>query len=181
MFDRRRLLSPTSFSLLHEHGTFVRLHEPGLILDWQLAAVIDGQRLVFHSFNIVRRLFNMMPYFAEATDQQVRDLATHHAVHVENVDTFVQDADTWTRKKIALIERSDILNTQKPRQVAKVAAEYGLQVEIAKIGGKDKISIPPEKKEMKAVLQFLDEDYFTSSLTHTQFVTNSKRKLTVKP
>jgi predicted FMN-binding regulatory protein PaiB len=122
----------------------------------------------------------MMAYFAEATDQQVRDLATHHAVHVKDVDTFVRDADTWTRKKIALIERSEILDTQRPRQVAKVASEYGLQLTIAKIEGKDKISIPEEKKEMKAVLQFLDEDYFTSSLTHTQFVTNSKRKLTAK-
>jgi len=180
VFDRRRLLSPTSFSLLHEHGTFVRLQEPGLTLDWQLAAAVDAGRLVFHSFNVVRRLFNMMAYFAEATDQQVRDLATHHAVLVEDVDTFVRDADTWTRKKIALIERSEILDTQRPRQVAKVASEYGLQLTIAKVDGKDKISIPPEKKEMKAVLQFLDEDYFTSSLTHTQFVTNSKRKLAVK-
>jgi len=180
VFDRRRLLSPASFSLLHEEGTFVRLHEPGLTLDAQLAAAIDDKRLIFHSFNVVRRLFNMMAYFAEATDQQVRDLAMHPAVHVQNVDAFVQDADTWTRKKIALIERSGILNAQKPRQVAKVAGEYGLQLTIAKIDGKDRSSIPPEKKDMKAVLQFLDEDYFTSSLTHTQFVTNSKRKLAVK-
>lgn len=181
VFDRRRLLSPALFSLLHEDGTFVRLQEPGITLDAQLAAAIEETRLIFHSFTVVRRLFNMMAYFAEATEQQVRDLATHPAVHVENIEGFVQGADTWTRKKIALIERSGILNTQKPKQVAKVADEYGLQLTIKKVDGEDKIAIPSEKKEMKAVLQFLDEDYFTSSLTHTQFVTNSKRKLAAKP
>jgi hypothetical protein len=176
-FDRRRLISTRGFSLIHAAGTFVRLHEPGITIDTKLTAVVEDDRLIFRSFDAARRLFDLTEYFREATADDLQKLAAHPRIHIDDPAAFYEAADTWTRKKVALVAGSNVLNKCTPRQVALTAKKYGVTLPIRRIGGKDKVVFPAAKKEIKEVLRFLDEDYFTSVLTSTRFVTNSKRKV----
>lgn len=48
---------------------------------------------------------------------------------------------------------------------------------ITAAGGVEQLILPLQKAELKKVLRFLDEDYYKSPLSSTNFVTNSKRRL----
>jgi hypothetical protein len=176
-FDRRRLISTRGFSLIHAGGTFVRLHEPGLTIDTKLTAVVEDDRLIFRSFDAARRLFDLTEYFREATADDLEKLAAHPRIHIADPAGFYAAADTWTRKKVALVAQSNVLNKCTPHDAARAAKKYGVTLPIQRINGKEKVIFPTAKKEIKIVLRFLDEDYFTSVLTSTRFVTNSKRKV----
>ncbi len=180
-FDRRRLLSSEGFTLIHRRKEFKRLVDPGLTLDTKVAVRWENRRLEFTSFSVAHRILDLSAYFEEATDVQLTAMAEHEHVLIENVPAFVDQADSWTRRKVSLIAHSGILEVLTPRQIAKAAKPYKVQIPIRRIGGHDRIAFPTEKRALKTVLRFLDEDYFTSELLRIQYYTNSKRRLRATP
>lgn len=176
-FDRRRLISTKGVSLIHERNKFKRIEEPGLTLDNKLAAVWEDGQLVFRSYAVTHRLFDLSDHFKTATDNDLRAIAEHAHLHVADVETFVTDADSWTRKEVSLIKTSGVLDKAGPRTIKKAAKDYGVPITIRKIGNKEKIELPPDRKELKDVLHFLNEDYFTSVILKRKYVSNSKRLL----
>jgi hypothetical protein len=174
IFDRRRVLSTRRVTILYSGDTFRRLEDPGLTLDTQLAAAFIGDKLFFHSFYVARRLFDLSKYFREATDVELESFAGHKALAVADVGELRRHADTWVRKKIAVILQSEILDSQPPAKIAQVAKAYGIPVTF---DGR-KIVIPSDKRELKQVLRLLEENFFTSELTGSRYVSNSKRRLT---
>jgi len=89
----------------------------------------------------------------------------------EDAAQFIASADASVRRKIALIADSKILDAVPPAKIQKAAAAYGLTLSV-KSG---RLSMPANKRELKAVLRFLEENYFTSELSGTRFLTSSKR------
>ncbi|HCR2012812.1 TPA: DUF4868 domain-containing protein, partial [Enterobacter asburiae] len=60
--------------------------------------------------------------------------------------------------------------------VLKAAAEkIGFPLKIDNAGGHERIEMPQTKREIKALLDFLDEDIFTSEISQKVFKSNSKR------
>ena len=163
VFDRRRVLSTQRVTILYSGDTFRRLEDPGVTLDTQLAAGFMDDRLYFRSFYTARRLFDLSPYFREATDRELETFAGHQALAVPDADELREQADTWVRKKIALILQSGILDSQPPTKIAQVAKAYGVPVTF---DGK-RIAIPSDKRALKQVLRLLEENFFTSELTAT--------------
>jgi hypothetical protein len=174
VFDRRRILSTRRVTILFSGDTFRRLEEPGLTLDTQLAAVFMNERLYFNSFYVARRLFDLSSYFREATDAELDSFAAHKALAVADVAELRHNADTWVRKKIAVILQSGLLDSQPPTKIAQVARAYGVPVTF----DGSKIAIPNNKKDLKQVLRLLEENFFTSELTGSRYISNSKRRLT---
>lgn len=66
-FNRRRIISPTGFTLLHSADTYRKVDGVGLTLDNRLAAMLVGTRVKFLSFHALRQVFDLSAYFAEAT------------------------------------------------------------------------------------------------------------------
>jgi hypothetical protein len=87
------------------------------------------------------------------------------------VREIIAEADAPIRRKVALIADSKILESVTPTKIQKAAAAYGLALSV-KSG---RLVIPANKKELKTILRFLEENYFTSELTGTRFLTSSKR------
>lgn len=174
VFDRRRLLSTRTFTILLAENTFRRLTEPGITLANQLAAAFVQDRLYFRSFHTARRLFDLSNYFREATDAELEEFSHHSALTVSDPEMLKENADTWVRKKVALILQSRVLDTQPPAKVAEVAKRYGLSLNFDEAG---KLLVPSQKKELKQVLRLLEENFFTSELTGSRYLTNSKRRL----
>lgn len=177
VFDRRRLLSTRGFSLTLHKGTFRKLTDGGLTLDTKLAAAVEDNRLYFHSFALARRLFDLSDYFREATDADLATFAEHKAVLFDDPGSLTKNADSWVRKKVALILQNGILERERPAKIASTAQTFGLLIEVQTVARRDKLRFPSEKKRLKEMLHFLDEDYLTSILTGTNFLSNSKRRL----
>ena len=54
---------------------------------------------------------------------------------------------------------------------------FDIEIEVPRVKGKDKIQLPKQKKHLKAIVKFLNEEYFHGELTSQLYETNSLRPL----
>lgn len=177
-FDRRRLISNKGFSIFHSGDVYKRLEGTGLTIDHRVVAKLDGQKLSFRSFFLARQIFDLSIYYQEATDADITEFANISQVKVTDIDQFKEISDSWVRRKVWLIQQSKILEKVPPDEL-RVAAE-GFKLEInheRDAEGAEQLVIPSDKRQLKSLLRFLDEDYYTSPLSKTNFMTNSKVQL----
>lgn len=176
-FDARRSLTAKGLTIFYSSNTYRKLESPGLTLDTKPVAVIDGNRLLFESYFVARRVLDLTESYVEATEAQVVQFANTGALLATDVAEFEELADSWVRRKIASILESKILEGRSARSLATAASTFGVSATIVKQGGSERLQLPNEKRELKALLRFLDEDFFEAPLTKTKFLTSSKRKV----
>ena len=85
-------------------------------------------------------------------------------------------ADSWIRRKIAMINDSKVLEKFSVADIVKRAAKVG--VKIAANGGK--IVLPNDKKLVKVILGFLDEEAYKGPFSKNTYLANSKRQVNAK-
>lgn len=176
-FDKRRILSTRGFSLYHSSNTYKKVDGIGVTIDTNLTAVLKGSTLKFCSFHTVRQFLDLTDHYKEATEQDVIDFAALPNIHVQDVNSLVEMADSAVRRKIFLIRKNKILD-KFPVSVLKAAAiDLQLDFPTTNYNGAEVISLPSDKKDLKRVLKFLDEDFYISILSKTPHETNSKRPL----
>lgn len=174
-FDRRRVISSAGFAIFHSRDTYKRIEGAGLTLDNKLAAKLCGAKLSFFSFFHIRQIFDMSSYYQEATDNDIKQFAKLKELHVENLDELMAASDSWVRRKVWLVMQSNILGKVPSNDIKAIAAEFSIPIEYVFQGGSEKIKLPGDRKSLKTLLRFLDEDYYRSPLSQTNFLTNSKR------
>lgn len=174
-FDRRRVISSTGFSIFHSKDTYKRIEGSGLTLDNKLAAKLCGTKLSFPSFFQVRQIFDMSIYYQEATDTDIKQFSELKQLHVDNVDDLMAASDSWVRRKVWLVMQSNILEKVPLNDIKAIAAEFNIAIDYSTQDGHEKIKVPSDRKALKTLLRFLDEDYYKSPLSKTNFISNSKR------
>ncbi|MEQ1977536.1 MULTISPECIES: Kiwa anti-phage protein KwaB-like domain-containing protein [unclassified Xenorhabdus] len=183
-FDKRQIIDnkKTIFhSILQDDNTFKLSDSDGLVIDNKLTAILENDKLKFKSFHMLRRIFDVDGYFKEATDDDLREFANHEHFHISSDFDLTNIADTVIRKKVSLINKSRVLEDYTVDDLLSIAKvnDVTLDLEIYEDGGEKKITMPQEKKHIKRLLSFLDEDYFTSQITRTLYQTNSKKKVKI--
>lgn len=176
-FDRRRVISDTGFSIFHAQGVYKKIEGTGLTLDTKIAAKLNGNKLKFASFFHARQIFDLTSYYQEATDADIREFAGLNQVAVQDLDALIASSDSWIRRKLWLVRESQILERVQVNDIKAIAAEFNIPVEYEQFDGEERLKLPAEKKALKTLLRFLDEDYYKSPLSKTNFVTNSKRAI----
>lgn len=174
-FDRRRAISSAGFSIFHSKDTYKRIEGAGLTLDNKLAAKLRGTKLYFFSFFHIRQIFDMSNYYQEATDSDIKQFAGLKELHVEDVDELMAASDSWVRRKVWLVMQNNILGKVPTNDIKAIAVEFSIPIEFVTQDGKEKIKLPGDRKSLKTLLRFLDEDYYKSPLSKTNYLTNSKR------
>jgi Domain of unknown function (DUF4868) len=174
-FDRRRVLSSAGFSIFHSHDVYKKIEGTGLILDTKVCAKLSGTRLLFFSFFHVRQMFDMSSYYKEATDADIQEFASLSQIHVPDLPALIALSDTWVRRKLWLVQQSQILEKVSSNDMKAIATEFQIAIVYEVVDGQDKIRLPLVKSELKTLLRFLDEDYYKSPLSQTHFISNSKR------
>ena len=161
--------------------TLTQMTEPGLVLDSQLAAVVDGDSLYFRNFNSAKRVLSLADYYREATDVEVVAFAGHARIHCDDVDGLQAVSDTWIRRRVAILIEEGILDGIRPRAAATVAQRFEVVLTVRRVNGHDKIDLPVNRMELKKVLRFLGEDYYEAPLSGTKYESHSKRRLRMPP
>lgn len=169
--DSRRILAK-KFTLFLSTDTYSKLDKPGIILQDHLSAIFENNELLFNSYHITRQFIDLSDYYREATDADLDSFAAHTLFQVENVPLFKKNSDSIIRKKIALLQKNRILDNIDLEGIVTVAQDYPT-VSIPINNGK--IVLPEDRKQLKELVRFLDEDYFTAPLTKRKCSTNSKR------
>ncbi len=174
-FDKKRVISTNGLSIFHSSNVYKKIEGIGLTIDSKLTAIIGDGSLKFHSFHLLRQIFDLSAYYKEATDGDIQQFASCACVSVSNTADLVTISDTWVRRKLWLISQSQILQKVPVSDIKAVAAEFSIPLETVMDNGTEKILIPETKKELKTILRFLDEDYYKSPLLQNRYLTNSKR------
>ncbi|HAS6208302.1 DUF4868 domain-containing protein [Vibrio vulnificus] len=177
-FDRRRIISTNGLSIFHSSNVYKKIEGIGLTVDSKLTAILEGGKLRFFSFFTARQMFDLSEYYKEATNDDINVFSSSDAVRVTNKNGLIDISDSWVRRKISLIQQSDILGTVPIHVMKAVASEFNIPFPTVNIDGNEVIDIPLDKPALKVLLRFLDEDYYKSPLSNTNFVTNSKRECT---
>ncbi|EAB3869273.1 Kiwa anti-phage protein KwaB-like domain-containing protein [Salmonella enterica] len=181
-FDRRQIINneKSFFQVVTQPGNrFSVSTRPGFSLSDRLTAILVGDKLLFKSFFMLRRFFNMEEYFNEATREDLDNFIGNDIFHVENAEDFMMFADSAIKKKVSLIISYGILNDQPIENLIECAQKIGYQLGITNVNGDNKITMPNSKREVKQLLYFLDQGYFNSIITNELMLTNSKRPIRI--
>ncbi|MFZ5354558.1 MAG: Kiwa anti-phage protein KwaB-like domain-containing protein [Bacillota bacterium] len=171
-FRKEQYISRRGLNLFHDSNTFTQDKRFGICISDTVDCVLADNELKFNSFYFARQIFDLSEYYREATDSDVEAFMAHSKIDVENTAVFKANADSWVRRKVALISDSDIFTKFSPKQIKEKAKDFGLNVNIKK----NKLSLPSDKKELKNILKFLDEEIYKGIFTEQILQTNSKRK-----
>ncbi|MCF4123936.1 Kiwa anti-phage protein KwaB-like domain-containing protein [Methylobacterium sp. SyP6R] len=173
-FNRRKIISPEGLSIFHSSNVYKKVDGVGVTIDYRLSAIMKNSEIRFFSFHNVRQIFDLTQYYIEATNSDIQDFAKIDKLHVDDIDTFIVNADSWVRRKVALIQQSGIFEAMTPATIKAAAEYFHININIKAIDGVEKIILPSKKAELKKVLRFLDEDYYKSILSNKSMMTNSK-------
>lgn len=180
VFDTGKVLSK-GITLLNSGDTYKKLEDPGLVLQEKLTAHYQSSKLLFYSYHNTKRFLDLNDYYEAATDTDLDAFADNNIFEFEDKDSFKGNADFIIRKKIALLQKNNVLNNLSIDEIKIVSDELNQNVadehkiNIAINDGK--LIIPENKKQLKELIRFLDEDYVTAPLTKRRCLTNSKQYL----
>lgn len=174
-FDKRRILSTSGLSIFHANNVYRKIEGVGLTIGTKLTAVLTGARLRFQSFHMLRQIFDLTQYYREATDEDIREFSNIPAIQVQDLTALIAISDNWVRRKFSLIQQSGILDATPIADIKAVAVEFNIPVDFVLANAVEVIRLPQNKRDLKTVLRFLDEDYYKSPLSNSQYLTNSKR------
>ena len=185
VFDAGKLLSNrwTLIGLpIHAGDTYKRLEEPGLILQDKLTAHFHNGTLYFSSYHNTKRFLDLADYYREATDTDLDDFAATDLFAFEDEAGFKDQADSIIRKKIALLQKNEVLKDLTVAGIQTVANNFNAELPeehhiSIMVNDDGRLVIPEDKKELKELIRFLDEDYVTAPLTKRKCLTNSKKYL----
>ena len=181
VFDAGKLLK-RGFTLIGGGETYKKLEEPGLILQDKLTAHYHNGTLHFSSYHNTKRFLDLADYYREATDTDLDDFVATELFAFEDEAGFKKQADSIIRKKIALLQKNEVLKNVTVADIQNVAANFNAElpkehhVNIT-VNEDGKLLIPENKKQLKELIRFLDEDYVTAPLTKRKCLTNSKQYL----
>jgi hypothetical protein len=159
-------------SLFHSKETFTMDDRFGICITDAVDCVVVNDELRFSSFFFARQVFDLSEYFREATDTDVESFMKHSKINIEDASIFKINADSWVRRKIAIIDESRILDKYKVTEIKHKAQAFGLTITAVK----NKIHFPNDKKELKNILKFLDDEIYKGVFSEQILQTNSKRK-----
>lgn len=185
VFDAGKLLSNrwTLVGLpIHAGDTYKRLEEPGLILQDKITAHFHNGTLYFSSYHNTKRFLDLAEYYREATDTDLEEFAATELFVFEDQAGFKEQADSIIRKKIALLQKNEVLRDITVTDIQAVANNFNAELPeehhiSIMVNDDGKLVIPEDKKKLKELIRFLDEDYVTAPLTKRKCLTNSKQYL----
>lgn len=174
-FRKTQFLTPKGISIILDRGTFKRLEDPGLNISDEVHMIYSRERLFFRSFFVAQRILPLSDYYREATDHDLATFAAIPRLTFADPDSFERNADTWVRRRVALIQDSGIMERLSPAEIQKAAEAYRLPIQTKQQDGQEKLVLPSDKKGLKEILRFLDENYYTGPLSGRQYLANSRR------
>ena len=97
-------------------------------------------------------------------------------LYFEDGKGFFENANTWMRRRIALINDSKILEVYSTKEIMLQALNINITIEVKD----NKLVIPLDKEKMKCIISFLDEEAYLGPFSNQIYITNSKRPVEVK-
>lgn len=171
-FRKDQYINRKGLNLFHDQDTFDRDKRYGLTINELVDCIFEDNKLIFNSYYFARQIFDLSEYYRVATDTDLEAFINNPKIQIEDSATFKLHADSWVRRKIALIEDSGIFSKYTVKQINDKAKSIGMTLSVKQ----NKINLPSDKKELKNLLKFLDDEIYKGIFSDELLQTNSKRK-----
>lgn len=172
--QKRQLLLGGRITLFWSNDTFISTQKPGVVITDSIDAYYENGTLYFTSYYWANQIFNLNKYYRQATDDDIRDFCQNNCFYVADLDSLVSASNNWTRKKIAYILDTGVLEKNTTDYILQEANNLGLQFEINE---ENKIVFPADLKSQKELLSYLADEIYKGRLSDDVYLTNSKRSL----
>ncbi|MCC5982629.1 MAG: DUF4868 domain-containing protein [Oceanicaulis sp.] len=161
------------FAVIANNNQFNQITDPAFNLATSLTCIIEGGQIKFDSYHKLRAVFDVLEFFAAATDDDIDDFASHASIAIANVPALKELVTQTERKLIHKLASSGVLNAYTPQQIQGRARAAGLAVNLTK----GQIAFPDDKQEIRRLLRFLDDSLYEAALSGQRYETNSKRRV----
>lgn len=172
-FKSSQYISTKMMHLFFDSNTFREEKRFGISVALALDCIYTNNELRFISYYFARQIFDLNKYYRHATDKEVTCFIQNKYLAIEDESLFYEHADSWIRRKIAMINDSGVLKDISVNRIKSKGKTVGLNVNIEN----GKILLPRDKKELKKILGFLDEEVYKGPFSQTSYIANSKRKI----
>ncbi len=172
-YRKEQNLVALPFRLFYSNNTFRQEKRFGIGISYNVDCFFTGEELQFASFYYARQVFDLREYYRTASDPEVEAFTKNDSLVFENVAQFAGMANTYVRRKIALINDSPVLQEYSAKDIQSIARNSGIEVKVQD----DKIVMPAEKEAALEVLAFLDEEAYRGPFSNDLLLANSKRVL----
>ena len=172
-FKKEQYISTNFFNLFFDKETFRREKNFGISISENIDCLFKETELQFTSFYYARQIFDLSDYYRSATDQEVESFTSSDRLSIEDPVAFKAMANTWIRRKIAMINDSDVLTNYTAAKIKSLAKTVGIDVSVEN----KKIVIPNDKDKIKIILGFLDEEAYKGPFSQNTYLANSKRQV----
>lgn len=170
-FDKRKLLTNKNV-ILYDNQTYSKLQQDAFIIDNVVNAIFKNGKFYFTSYANANRIFSLINYFQEATNEEIKSFSTNPKILVDE-KWFTENSSSIIRKHVALLQKSKILDTADTKKIKSSAKKFKLLIELDEMG---KIIFPQERKRCKDILYFLNEQYYIGLISGNKYKTSSKRE-----
>lgn len=120
----------------------------------------------FSSFFFARQVFDLIQFYRAALDPEVDEFTSNELLSVENPQEFKNMANTWIRRKIAMINDSGVLANNSAARIKRLAKSAGIDIVVED----KKIVLPNDKEQLKIVLGFLDEEAYKGPFSNNTYL-----------
>ncbi|MDO4808532.1 MAG: DUF4868 domain-containing protein [Eubacteriales bacterium] len=172
-YRREQNLASLPFRFFFSKDTFKQEKHFGIGITNNLDCYYTGEELQFTSFYFARQVFDLREYYRSASDPEVTEFTKNEALNFESTESFSGIANTYVRRKIAMINDSGVLKKYTAKEIKSIARTSGIDIKV-----QDKrIVIPADKERALEVLAFLDEEAYRGPFSNDLLIANSKRVL----
>ena len=175
-FRKEQYISPVKwYNLFYSNDTFVHEKRFGISVSDMTDCCFDSNELQFISYYFARQVFDLSDYYRSASYPEVQNFAANDKLAIEDTSSFLGMANSWIRRKIALINDSGVLDNYTAAKIKSLGNAAGIDIVVKN----KKVVIPSDKDMLKVILGFLDEEAYKGPFSQTTYLANSKRKVSM--
>ncbi|MDN4070906.1 DUF4868 domain-containing protein [Paenibacillus vini] len=172
-YSNGKILSRSTFDAITlRNGVFSAIDEDVFQIDPSVDAFLYNNEITILHMTNFERIFGYEDLYEAAAQSALQEIAaTHNFVDIATLSGFVS-TDSRKKKKLAAIQRNNLIPNMGFRQIQSTIINYNLQITIDVNNERFEIS----KENALRFLKALNDDYLQSEATATRYEATSKRR-----
>src|SRR5581483_2442931 len=174
---KKELTRSARFAALFSHGAYDKVETKIFLFDYRVDCFAWDGYLFIRNVASFQRIFNYFEELRARADETVDEVIQQ--IPISNIDAF-RSAGTGQLQmmsKLAQIAKKPYLAQVTMRDIKRTIDEFGLDVQIVREHGQEKLLFESSAKKRWLILKLLDDDYLGSVMTREKYEVNSKSRI----
>jgi Domain of unknown function (DUF4868) len=174
---RKELSRKPGFAALFSHGHYDKIETKIFLFDRQIDCFSWDGYLFIRQISAFQRIFRYYEELRAKADDTVTAILDR--IPISNADAFraAGTGQIQMMSKLAQIARKPYLERVTMRDIQRTITDFGLDVQIVRENGRQKLLFEANPNKRWLILKLLDDDYLGSTMTEQKYEVNSKNAL----